>query len=99
MDAPDLSKTPDDPIAAKGYQELYRLLPADSDDIPLPFAEWKTAIRTHLDSREASFFSAPFEPEIERHQELLQTKTVARLYKILMDRQGFKVPREGGGLG
>lgn len=101
----DLSQVPANPEDAKGYDQIYRvwkrLADAFSAGRELPSADFRSEmsnLRTVLRPREVSLMDEPHEASIAHIPEAVQAKTQARLQKVLMDRQGFHVKRENGGL-
>jgi hypothetical protein len=99
----DLSGAPSDPTAAIGYAELYALWKENMDafnhgrDISkADFQIWIDRVRKHLIPMELAFFDEPFD---ERNFSKVEVKKVSNLYKILFDRHGARVSKEGGGLG
>lgn len=101
-----LANLPHDPIGHIGYFELLEFWEAMAADENsgrnysiAEFASMKQSVAKLLTPRESSFFQEPFPVDIAESPTLLQVKVIARLSKILMDRHGFKVPKDGGGLG
>lgn len=80
-------------------KENYDAYNEGRDISPAVFADWTAKVRALLDPRELRFFDEPFEPSVENVPQNKQAKTGARVDKILMDRRGYKVPKETGGLG
>jgi hypothetical protein len=52
-----------------------------------------------MTERERLFFDEPYETRVKRIPEWLQVQAAGRIYKMLMDRQGYRVSKENGGLG
>lgn len=101
----DLAQVPSKPEDATGYLEIHTFWKRLSDTFEkggqLSDAEFRselTSLRPVLRPREAAFLDEPHEVSIANIPEAVQARTVARLYKILLDRQGFHVKRENGGL-
>jgi hypothetical protein len=101
----DLSKPPDGP-GASGYDELYTQWKRLGDVFAAgrtlnqqDFLTLGATVRKHLTGRERQFFDEPFEPEVRANPDHVQAKTTAQLHKILMDRHGFRVAKDKGGLG
>ncbi|UGY21828.1 hypothetical protein HU675_0027885 [Bradyrhizobium septentrionale] len=101
----DLSQLPSDPEDAKGYDQIYRAWKRLSDTFEnggqLQDAEFQSEVQSLIASlrpREISFMGEPYEASIAHIPEAVQAKAQGRLQKILMDRHGFHVKREGGGL-
>jgi hypothetical protein len=102
----DLSKTPDDPEAGRGYQEIYRSWKrlydvGESEPGCLTtheFLDLLGEVVQYLTPRERDFFERKLDGP-GHIPAFVQAKTTARLNVILMDRHGFKVKRENGGVG
>lgn len=102
----DLSKSPNDPEAARGYQEIYRAWKllydvGESERGCLTtreFLDLLSEVIQHLTPREREFFERKLDGPAHI-PEFVQAKTTARLNVILLDRYGFKVKRENGGVG
>ncbi len=101
-----LAKLPTDHQAQRGYFELLELWEkmgtapnAGRDFSESEFNSLKSTARVFMTAREIRFFEEPFSDDLASHPALFQAKVTARLSKILMDRHGVKVSKEGGGLG
>ena len=101
-----LANLPNDSASQKGYFDLLEFWEkmattqdAGRDFSVNEFDGLKVAARRLMTPREIAFFEEPFPDDITSHAALFQAKVTGRLSKILMDRHGFKVPKQGGGLG
>jgi hypothetical protein len=97
-----LAGLPADPAAHVGYfdlVEIWETLGSGRDrNISLDMLRGlEQNARAHMTERERIFFDEPHEDGLDPY--LLQAKIAGRLSKILMDRHGFKVGKEGGGVG
>jgi hypothetical protein len=98
-----LASLPSDTNARAGYEELVDLWEEIGERNIHPTADqfnaWKNGVHMLLTLREKTFFQEPIEPGLAGYPELIQAKMTGRLSKILMDRHGFKVAKDKGGLG
>jgi len=102
----DLDVLPKDEEAIAGYETILtawkKLFAALDEGRSLSVAEVETTISSAKDAmfgRENVFFDALLDDLSSSSSDLRHAKLTAGLNKILMDRQGFKVSKEGGGLG
>jgi hypothetical protein len=101
----DFETMPADEDAQVGYVEIlsiWRRIKQGFDENPRSFNQELLSclaeLRPLLTQRELAFLDEPFDAATTSSA-AVEAKTVAKVYKILMDRHGFKVSREGGGLG
>lgn len=97
-----LAKLPRDPEAQHNYFELVQIwesLESGGDLTQDGLDAMILKAKPFMNSREQAFFSEPLPSDLVGYPILLQSKITGRLSKILLDRHGYKVPREGGGLG
>lgn len=102
-----IANLPADPSAHHGYFELVEIWEHMEGHRP-EGREWFNAdeqakllvsLTSVLSAHELAFFKEPFERSEQSYNSILQARTTGRLSKILMDRHGFKVARDKGGLG
>ena len=101
----DLSQLPSQPEDTKGYDQIYKVWKRLSDAFEtgdqLSDADFRSelsSVRPVLRQREARFLDEAHEAAIANIPEAVQAKTQARLQIILMDRHGYHVKHENGGL-
>ncbi|KEP68543.1 hypothetical protein DL1_11360 [Thioclava dalianensis] len=102
----DLTSLPKDESAIPGYkvilaawQKMYDALDAGKTPSEVDLNEAMQTARNAMTVRELGFMK-DLEAELAaEHVSLRHAKLTGGLYKILMDRHGFKVTRKNGGLG
>lgn len=102
----DLSLLPENEEAVTGYTEIYAawkklfdMLDAGQSPDENKFDTVFSDARRNMTGREIAFIDELADGIATLSTELRHAKLTGGLSKILMDRQGFKVSKEGGGLG
>ena len=105
MTSVDLTRIPPDSFDAEGYDRIYRIWKRLSDTFEggsqlneNDFQSEISSLEGALHPQEHSFLKDPHEASIANIAEAVQARTQARLLVILMDRHGFHLKRENGGL-
>ncbi|WP_291048468.1 hypothetical protein [Hyphomonas sp.] len=102
----DLTSLPEDQDAVRGYESIlatWQKLRDGLDDSKslsgVDLEETVSSSRPVMTPRELAFLNELLTATSSLAVEIRHAKVTGGFYKILMDRHGFKVSKDGGGLG